>query len=162
MVSPFGICGELNHKKHAEGEANSIAAFFRGNRAFLDACPSSRSPSRVQSRLVKTVLTCTGYFADVEDIAILHVAVILDPEIKNARLHTWGNLIHWNEFLAILRNLRPQKEFIPDYPDPKYLLLSTDQSLSLALLKKWAGQDGWKPMKDSIAENVESENFQLE
>ncbi|KAF4415180.1 hypothetical protein F53441_14654 [Fusarium austroafricanum] len=143
VVAPFGVSGAPNHKKHAESGTNWTATFFRGQKDYLDAFPSS-------------------YFADVEDIAILHVAAVLDPEVKNARLHSWGHLIHWNDFLAIFRSLRPQKEFIPDYPDPKYLTLNTDQSPSLELLKKWGGKDGWKSLKDSLTESVDNEYFQLQ
>lgn len=99
---------------------------------------------------------------DVKDIALLHIAAILDPETKNARLHSWGHSSNWNEFLAILRELRPEKEFIDDYPDPYYLTISADQSEPVALLKKWAGQDGWRPLKQSITEGVESRYFLLE
>lgn len=98
---------------------------------------------------------------DVQDVALLHVAAVLDPEVKNARLQAWGHNSNWNEFLDVLRRLRPQKEFISDYPGPCYLTMSTDQSKSVALLKKWAGQDGWKSLKDSITENVESPLFHL-
>ena len=99
---------------------------------------------------------------DVNDIALLHVAVVLDPEVKNARLHTWGHSSNWNEFLAVLRKFRPQKEFIPDYSNPYYLTMSTDQSDSIALLKKWAAQDGWKPLNQSISESISSPYFQFE
>ena len=99
---------------------------------------------------------------DVQDVAILHVAAMLDPDLKNARLQTWGHSTNWNEFLAILRKLCPEKEFIADYPDPYYLTISTDQSESVELVKKWAGQEGWKSLNDSIAEQINSAYFQIQ
>ncbi|KAH6887046.1 hypothetical protein B0T10DRAFT_539215 [Thelonectria olida] len=143
VICPSGILGEPLHKKHAETPANWVAALFKGDKASLDPWPAA-------------------FFVDIHDIALLHVAAILDPEVKNARLHTWGHSSQWNEFLAVLRKLRPQKEFIADYPDPYYLTMSTDQSESIALLKKWAGQDGWKPLKDSISESIENPYFQFQ
>ena len=89
-----------------------------------------------------------------KDVALVHVAAVLDPEVKNARLQGWGHSVHWNNILAILRKLRPQKQFIDDYPNTYYLKLSVDQSESLALLKKWAAKDGWTPLRDGVSENV--------
>ena len=85
---------------------------------------------------------------------MIHVAAVLDPEVKNARLQSWGHSTHWNDILAILRKLRPQKEFIEDYPDPQHLKISVDQSDSVALLKKWFGKDGWTSLEDSVSENI--------
>lgn len=84
----------------------------------------------------------------------VHVAAILDPDVKNARLQSWGHSAHWNDVLAILRKLCPQKEFIDDYPKTYHLNVSVDQSESLALLRKWFGKDGWTSLEDSISENI--------
>lgn len=100
-----------------------------------------------------------AFFVDVKDIAIIHVAAVLDSELKNRRLQTWGNNSNWNDMLAILRELKPQREFIPNFPNDSYLAISVDQSESEALLKKWANQDGWRSMKDMIADNIDSEFF---
>lgn len=89
-----------------------------------------------------------------KDVALIHVAAILDPEVKNARLLSWGHSTHWNDFLTILRELRPQKKFVDDYPNPSHLKVDVDQSDCLALLKKWGGKDGWRSLKDSISENI--------
>lgn len=89
-----------------------------------------------------------------KDLASLHVAAILDPDVKNARLQSWGHSVHWNDVLAILRERRPEKTFIDDYPKTYHLKVSVDQSESLALLKKWASKDGWTPLEESVAENI--------
>jgi hypothetical protein len=90
----------------------------------------------------------------VKDVALILITAILDPEVKNARLHSWGHSAHWNDILAILRELRPQKKFVDDYPLPYHLKVLVDQSESLALLKKWSGKEGWTALEDSIAENI--------
>ncbi|UPK92490.1 hypothetical protein LCI18_003425 [Fusarium solani-melongenae] len=142
VICPSGIIGEPLHRKHAEAPTNWIATPFRRDKTSLDAFPAA-------------------FFVDVKDIALLHVAAILDPQVKNAHLHSWGHSSNWNEFLAVLREVRPQREFIADYPDPYHVTISTDQSDSVALLKRWAGQEGWRPLKNTITESVESPYFQL-
>jgi hypothetical protein len=107
-------------------------------------------------------LNYQAFFVDVQDVALIHVAALLDPDVKDARLQTWGHKAHWNDFLPILRELRPQRKFIPDYPETFYLKLSTDQSESVALLKKWAGQDGWKPLRQIIAEAINNPCWKTE
>ena len=87
-------------------------------------------------------------------MASIHIAAILDPGAKNARLQSWGHSAHWNDVLAIMRKLRPQKKFIDDYPSPYHVKVSVDQSDSITLLRKWAGKDGWTSLEDSIAENI--------
>ena len=86
------------------------------------------------------------------------MAAVLDPEVKNARLQSWGHSTRWNDILAILRNLRPQKKFVEDYPDPAHhLKISLDQTDSVALLKKWSdklGKNGWTSLEDNIFENT--------
>lgn len=85
------------------------------------------------------------------------MAAVLDPEVKNARIQSWGHSAHWNEVLPILRRLRPQKRFVDDYPDPYHLKVSLDQTESVELLKKWSdkpGKSGWATLEDSISENI--------
>ena len=94
-----------------------------------------------------------------KDVATVHVAAVLDPEVKNMRLQAWGHSAHWNDILTILRRLRPQRDFVADYPHPQHLEVSVDQSESLALLGKWSsgggsGNDGWTPLEESVLENV--------
>lgn len=92
-----------------------------------------------------------------KDVAAIHVAAVLDPETKNARLQSWGHSAHWNDILAILRKIRPQKQFIDDYPNPQHLKISVDQSDSIALLKKWSDKDGWTPLEDSVVDNINNQ-----
>ncbi len=91
---------------------------------------------------------------DVEDVATLHVAAIIDPELKNARVQAWGHNINWNDLLAILRKLYPLDKFLDDIPNLPHLAQTTDSHPALALLKKWAGQDGWKPLESTVVDNM--------
>ncbi|KAM0281981.1 hypothetical protein ACHAQK_010662 [Fusarium lateritium] len=143
VVSPAGILGEPLSERHATAYGNWIYSLFTAKREMIDTY-----------RAV--------FFADVQDIALIHVAAILDPNVKNGRLQTWGHKSNWNEFLPILRELRPQRDFIPDYSEIPNLKFSTDQSKSVALLKKWADQDDWKPLRQIIIEAINNPYWKTE
>jgi hypothetical protein len=90
-------------------------------------------------------------------VALVHVAAVLDPDVKRARIQTWGHSVHWNEVLTVLRKLRPSKKFVDDYPDPHHLKVSVDQSQAVALLKKWSdtpGKNGWTSLEDSVSDSI--------
>jgi hypothetical protein len=90
-------------------------------------------------------------------VALVHVAAVLDPEVKDARIQAWGHSVHWNEVLAVLRELCPERTFVDDYPESYHLQVSVDQSQSVELMKKWSGKadrSGWTTLKESIVENV--------
>jgi hypothetical protein len=102
--------------------------------------------------LAKLIITAINI--NVKDVALLHVAAVLDNEVKNARLQAWAQPCNWNDILAIMRKLYPQREFMHDFPNLSELTLSTDFSQPLGLLKKWGRQDGWKSLEETIADNM--------
>jgi len=155
VVAPAGIIGEPINGKHIEGQANWVVHAFRGNKAMMDGMQACKSLVRIP--IGSNTLTnqfFAAFYADVKDLALIHVAAILDPEIKQARLQSWGHSSHWNEILAILRKLRPEKKFIDDYPTAYHLKVSVDQSESLGLLRKWSGKEGWTPLEESMSANI--------
>ncbi|KAF4495700.1 Aldehyde reductase 2 [Fusarium agapanthi] len=85
VVSPSGILGEPLHERHATSYGNWIYSLFIEKREMIDTFQ-------------------TAFFVDVQDVALVHVAAILDPKVKEARLQTWGHKAHWNDFLPILRS----------------------------------------------------------
>jgi hypothetical protein len=87
----------------------------------------------------------------------MHVAAILDPDVRNERIHTWAAPFNWNDILAIMKELRPERKFIDDMPNLGKSLGTVDDKLGRKLMKKWAGQDGWTPLKQGIEENLEGE-----
>ncbi|KUJ19434.1 NAD(P)-binding protein [Mollisia scopiformis] len=134
VVSPGTVLGEPIHPNYVRSTGSWVPQLFRGETANLG--------------LPATIVV------DVKDIALVHVAAVLDPEVKNARLQVWGRHASWNDLLAILRKLRPQHQFVVDFPDAPYLGLSTDETKVIALLKKWGNQDGWRPLRETLAENI--------
>lgn len=89
-----------------------------------------------------------------KDVALLHAAAVLDPEVKNVRMQAWGHNTHFNEVLAIMRNHQPQRKFMDDFADLSMLSVSADFDLAISLLKKWGKQDGWTPLKETVLDNV--------
>jgi hypothetical protein len=92
----------------------------------------------------------------VKDVALLHVAAALDPEVNSVRLQAWAEYCDWNDILAILRKLYPQRKFVDNLPTAAPLSMTTDFSQPLALLKKWGHQDGWKSLEETVADNMKS------
>jgi len=90
----------------------------------------------------------------VKDVAALHVAAVLDPDVKNARLQAWAQYCNWNDVLAVMRKLYPQRHFIDDLPNQTKLSVSTDFSQPLGLLKKWEHQNGWRSLEETVADNM--------
>ncbi|KAL7906100.1 NAD(P)-binding protein [Trichoderma velutinum] len=97
-----------------------------------------------------------NYGVDVKDVAVLHVAAALDPDVNSARLQAWGHKCNGNDVLAIMRKHYPDHKFVDDMDNQTVLTFSADFSEPLALLKKWANQDGWKPLEQTVVENVDS------
>lgn len=92
----------------------------------------------------------------VKDVAVLHVAAILDKDTKEERIQAWATALNWNDVLAIMRRLYPSQKFIDDLPDSPPITATTDDSVALRLLKKWAQQDGWKGLEETVRENISS------
>ncbi|TVY45187.1 NAD-dependent epimerase/dehydratase [Lachnellula occidentalis] len=135
VVSPACIIGEPLNKKQPSFSAGWIPELYEGGTTYLDPSASI-------------------YFTDVKDVALLHVAAVLDPEVNNARLQIWGQHSSWTDIAAIMRNLRPHQQSIPEFPTPKYLTISTDQGETLALLKNWGSHGGWIPLEETVADNL--------
>jgi hypothetical protein len=93
---------------------------------------------------------------NVKDVAVLHVATILDEDIKEERIQAWAARFNWNDVLAIMRRLYPTHKFVDDFSEPAAVSTTTDDIVALKLLKKWAGQDGWKSLEDGIRETLSS------
>ncbi|KAL1858997.1 hypothetical protein VTK73DRAFT_7715 [Phialemonium thermophilum] len=137
-VCPSAIFGEPLHKSHAETANARIAQLYRGDTSLLHHMPAFIS-------------------VNMRDVALLHVAAALDPTVDNARIQAWAQPFNWNDILAILRKLYPNRTFVddlPGLPDKSEVQLTTDVSEALALLKKWGGQDGWISLEETVADSV--------
>lgn len=94
-------------------------------------------------------------YANVRDVALLHVAAVLDPEVSHRRIHAWAQPFNWNDILAIMRESCPRKSFVDDLPTMGQLVGTVDDGLGLQLMKKWGGQEGWTSLVEGIKQNLE-------
>jgi hypothetical protein len=109
------------------------------------------------------VLTCVAdWYVDVEDVALLHVAAIFDPEISGQRLHAWGSYRDWNDAIGIL------DEYDPESRERRSMIgndgvvrgqLYTRASEVREALQRWKGADSsqpcWKTFEKTICESVD-------
>ena len=89
-----------------------------------------------------------------KDVALLHVAAILDPDVKKERIQAWADNCNWNDILSIMRRLYPQHQFVDDLPNMTQLSITTDLTLPFGLLRKWGLQDAWKSLEQTVRDNV--------
>ncbi|KAM0810685.1 putative Aldehyde reductase [Seiridium cardinale] len=135
-VNPFLVLGPALYKRHLKGTAGWIRNAYNGEPGLLAVMPPSRQ-------------------VNVQDVAALHVAAALDPDVKGERLLAWGEPINLNMVLDLLRRQYPERKFIEDGP-PQQLCLATieDEDHLLGLLKKWGGRDGWISLEQSVREGM--------
>ena len=57
------------------------------------------------------------WMTNVDDSARLHVSALLDPQVENERILAFAYPYNWNDILAILRKLYPDRTFPNDIPD---------------------------------------------
>ncbi|KAH8898422.1 NAD(P)-binding protein [Thozetella sp. PMI_491] len=134
-VCPYGVMGEPLHKNYVRSTGAFIPLIYNGQVGHADGQPGT-------------------YVTDVKDVALLTVAAALDPEVKNARIQAWGHSRTWNEILDILKKLRPQHQFVEDLHSTRRVGQTTDPAEALGLLKKWGGQDGYRPLEETLEENL--------
>ncbi|KAL6901260.1 hypothetical protein GGI43DRAFT_433947 [Trichoderma evansii] len=137
VVSPFTTFGAMLHPSHARGTAGWISGLWKGDTTFATLMP-------------------TSIHVNVKDVAVLHVAAVLDEDTKEERIQAWAGPFNWNDVLSIMRRLYPTQKFVDDFPTPAAITTTTDDRIALKLLKKWAQQDGWKSLEDGVRENISS------
>lgn len=84
------------------------------------------------------------------------MAAALDEDTKEERIQAWATPFNWNDVLAIFRRVDPTHKVVDDFPVPPPISTTADDKVPLKLLKKWAKQDGWKSLEDSIRETLSS------
>jgi hypothetical protein len=93
-------------------------------------------------------------YVSARDVALVHVAAAIDPEVRNERIYTIAQHSDWNDFLPILRRLYPEKKFIDDMEGLGKFQGKVDTSLAHGLVKKWGGRD-WIPLEDGIKDTLD-------
>ncbi|KAL8397358.1 hypothetical protein RB594_004176 [Gaeumannomyces avenae] len=135
-VHPVTVFGPLYTKSHASSSAGWLMSLYDG---------TGTLPEKLKLTHV-----------NVKDVAVVHYAAVVDPDVKGQRIITSVEKYNWNTVLDSLRRSYPDRKFRDDIPDVGGLPNETiDADPGLSLLKKWAGR-GWIPMDQSIRETVES------
>jgi len=126
--------------------------------------PNSRdaSSTRAVNTIVKTgdasellqFMSSPQYFVDVKDVARIHVAALVEPDVQNERLLAVSAPYSLNELMGYLRSF-PKNSKIPKdfegYSDVP--IVQVDTTRSTELLKR-QGRTGWVSLKDSLWEQV--------
>ncbi|RFU77475.1 cinnamoyl- reductase [Trichoderma arundinaceum] len=130
--------GRVLIPEHMHGSTMGfVRKFFRGDFSVMDIFPPQ-------------------YFVDVRDNARLHVAALLDPNVKGERIFAFAREYNWTDVLTILRKLRPDQHF-PDNPENEgrdYTEV-TPRDRAEKLLQGFYGQTGWTSLEDSLAAGIE-------
>ena len=93
------------------------------------------------------------WMVDVKDTARIHVSALIDAEIENERILAYACPFNWNDILACLRSLYPDKTFEEDIPNAPRDLSTLDNSRGAELLRAH-GRKGWASLEESVKDNT--------
>ncbi|KAG5803105.1 hypothetical protein H9Q74_013723 [Fusarium xylarioides] len=136
-VSPCVILGDLRDDKHLRSvPPQLIEQLYLGNTEKL------QTPAKV-------------YYRHVTDVAIVHVAAAIDPDVQGQRIQVLASSFTWNDCLDILRSTYPNRSFVDNFTsgDPK-MMYNIENDIALDLIQKWAGR-GWISLEASVTEVVD-------
>jgi len=155
-VGPSHILGEQLHRSNLQSNGAWLKMLVDGDLSDLQNYTTCKIPIPLDTYDEPWSDTCTVFNIDVKDVGLLHVAAVLDGEVKNKRLQAWAQGCTWNDILAILRELYPDRKFIDDLPGQERPGVTSDFTLQMELLKKWGNQEGWRTLEQTIEDNMKS------
>lgn len=94
-------------------------------------------------------------FVDVVDTARLHVAALVNSDVRNERLFGCAEAWNWNDVLAAFRKAYPDKKFLDDM-DFGRDVSKWPSERGREILEKTFGQAHWVSLEDSVKVNVSS------
>lgn len=89
----------------------------------------------------------------VTDIARLHVAGLLLPDLKGKRLLAAPHPASWVDILDLFRKLYPNKKFFDNPENGPEAVRSYDDSVALDILKQ-VGRSGWVSLEETLKQTV--------
>ncbi|KAM6479903.1 hypothetical protein HDV62DRAFT_381942 [Trichoderma sp. SZMC 28011] len=98
--------------------------------------------------------TFKAIFVDVRDVALLHVAALLDPSIEGARLPAWGYEFNWNDILKILQQLDPGKALPAALDNPGGFNGTADVAQAKHAVKRWGGQNDFISLEKGVIDTL--------
>ncbi|KAI4797303.1 NAD(P)-binding protein [Aureobasidium sp. EXF-8845] len=97
------------------------------------------------------------WFVNVQDTARLHVAALIDADIKNERVFAFAEPYNWNSVLAAMRKARPDAKIPEDLKDnSKDLSKVLPKARAEEILKKNFGQNSFIGLEESIKANIDN------
>jgi hypothetical protein len=93
----------------------------------------------------------------VVDVAALHVAAALAPDVNSERLWASAEPRQLNELLQALRDAYPGHSIVADFPWPSQLMASRDLLKPTELLRRHTGRSwisGRQPVVDTVRSRV--------
>ncbi|RTE84069.1 hypothetical protein BHE90_001346 [Fusarium euwallaceae] len=135
-VSPCVILGDIRVDKHLRSVPPQLfEQLYLGNTAALQ--------------------TPALYYSHVTDVAVLHVAAMLDPDVKGQRIQVLAGSFNWDDCLDILRKAYPNHKFVDNFqPENPSLTYKVENDVAPDLVKKWAGRD-WISLEVCVKETVQ-------
>ncbi|KFY24850.1 hypothetical protein V493_04994 [Pseudogymnoascus sp. VKM F-4281 (FW-2241)] len=94
-----------------------------------------------------------AWYINVADTGRLHVAALVNTQVKNERIWGFAQPFTWNGILAILRRLYPGKTLPEDLLASEVSRMSVPNKRGEQLLKEMFN-NGWVSLEDSVKENV--------
>ncbi|KAI8296348.1 Aldehyde reductase 2 [Colletotrichum sp. SAR11_240] len=91
------------------------------------------------------------WFCDVVDIARIHIAALLFPDVQSERLIAYAGRFNINDILGVFRETQPGRSFPADLPDLGVDVGKIANERATELMKKLRGGEGWTSLKDCIA-----------
>jgi nucleoside-diphosphate-sugar epimerase len=100
-------------------------------------------------------MTPPTHMVNVGDTARLHVAALLEEDVKNERLFAWAEPFNYSKIVKLLKEIDPSKT---DYPPPSEAegvdMFDVATARAEELLRR-SGQPGFIGMKDSMKEQFD-------
>ncbi|KAL5313497.1 hypothetical protein ACEPPN_019230 [Leptodophora sp. 'Broadleaf-Isolate-01'] len=93
------------------------------------------------------------FFVDAQDMALLHVAAAIHPDVQEERLFGFSQPFNWNIILNILRKQNPQRTFPEDFQAGQDLSEIQPRVRAEQLLRDM-GKSGWTSLEESIRMNT--------
>jgi hypothetical protein len=93
------------------------------------------------------------WYVSVEDVAQLHVAALLDPELESERIFAMAAPFNWSDVVGIMRKLQPHNSKIPDPPanEGRSLHLFVGVEKAEQILREFCGRPGWTSLEECLA-----------
>ncbi|KAF2185903.1 NAD(P)-binding protein [Zopfia rhizophila CBS 207.26] len=96
------------------------------------------------------------WYVDVEDSALLHVAALTQPDVKNERIFAFGERFTWNQILGLFRKFCPDRTFLKDIEEPPADRGTVTNERAAELLKRLGKPNGFSTLEEGIQKAVKS------